>query len=162
MMQLCRSIGCRPSTRKSPDYFVRVMKEGCLLQDSLTPIGSTLSKVQAISTSALVQSKRVQDSNFSPGPQFHAETLRRSSLARGFARSRSEAVENAFGVSRDREGHIRDFGSLRAPKPLNTIMYLPRLTLPKRGLVEDVTSSLSFRGRTRGREKESSGEEMER
>ncbi len=103
----------------------------------------------------------MQDSNFSPGPQFYAETLRRSSLARGLARSRSEAVENAFGVSRDREGHVGDFGSLRAPKPLDTVMYLPRLTLPKRGLVEDVTASLSFRGRARGREKDSSEEDME-
>ena len=67
-------------------------------------------------------------------------------LGAGLARSRSEAREDTFGVSRDREAH-GGYGSPNSPKPLNTIMYMPRLGLPGRAFSEEIGKSLSLRSR---------------
>ena len=89
---------------------------------------------------------KIKDSNISPSPQFQAHTLRHSMLGTGRLRSRSEAVEEAFGVSRERETS-GGFGSMRGPKALNTIMYLPRLGLSGRGFGEEVDKTLSLSSR---------------
>ncbi len=125
-----------------------------LLQVALTPIRNIVEKSQHPPASSIhpvqyLSQRKVRDSSVTPRPQFHADTLRQSMLGKGLARSRSEAREDAFGVSKDREAS-GGFGSLRAPKPLNTIIYMPRLGLPGRAFSEEIDKSLSLRSRNDG------------
>ena len=118
-----------------------------LLQVDLTPDGSITKEAQHSSSSSSHPMKspsrwKITDSSVTPGPQFHSDTLRQSMLGTGLARSRSEAHEDTFGVSRDRTTH-GGFGVSRSPKPLNTVMYMPQLGLSGRSFSAEVGKSLS-------------------